>query len=202
MGFVPWTIVEWQGKLKSEFSYWKAFQNYGGTPEEIANAQENILYVMGVMGHFVGDAAQPLHATIHHHGWVGKNPNGYTTNTTFHGWIDGGYFRKTGGLKAESLFAKIQPAKIVGDPTKPDDLFRQVMNYLVETGTLVEPLYQLQKSEKLSGEGEIGLQGRPFLESQIVRGGQMLGNLWYSAWQQATEDKYLIRQLNDRKAAK
>jgi hypothetical protein len=202
MGFVPWTIVEWQGKLKSEFSYWKAFQNYGGTPEEIANAQENILYVMGVMGHFVGDAAQPLHATIHHHGWVGKNPNGYTTNTTFHSWIDGGYFRKTGGLKAEPLFAKIQPAKIVGDPTKPDDLFRQVMNYLVETGTLVEPLYQLQKTEKLSGEGETGLQGRPFLENQIVRGGQMLGNLWYSAWQQATEDKYLIRQLNERKAAK
>jgi len=29
----------------------------------------------------------------------------------------------------------------------------------------------------------------------------MLGDLWFSAWQQATEDKYLIRQLTDRRAA-
>jgi len=34
----------------------------------------------------------------------------------------------------------------------------------------------------------------------LVKGGQMLGDLWFSAWQQATEDKYLIRNLTERKA--
>jgi hypothetical protein len=28
----------------------------------------------------------------------------------------------------------------------------------------------------------------------------MLGDLWYSAWQQATEDRYLVRQLQERQA--
>jgi hypothetical protein len=199
VGFAPWAIAEYEAKLKSGFSYLKAFQDYGGTPEEIANAQQDILYIMGVMGHFVGDCAQPLHATKHHHGWVGENPNHYTTNSSFHGWIDGGYFKKTGGIKAEPLVSRLRPAKIVGDPLKPGDLFHQVVAYLMETEKEVEPLYQLQKDGKLSGEGDKGLEGRAFLEGQLVKGGQMLGDLWYSAWQQATEDKYLIRSLNERK---
>jgi hypothetical protein len=84
-GFLPWAITEYYVKLKSCFSYLKALQKYG-TPEEIANAQANIVYVMGVMGHYVGDGAQPLHTTVHFNGWAGDNPKGYTTRTTFHAW--------------------------------------------------------------------------------------------------------------------
>ena len=101
-GFLPWSITENYDKLKSCFSYLKTFQKYGGTPEEIANAQANIIYVMGVMGHYVGDASQPLHTTMHFNGWVGDNPHGYTTNRTFHPWIDGGYFIQTGGIDVEN----------------------------------------------------------------------------------------------------
>ena len=201
IGFAPWAITEYCGKLKSGFSYLKAFQDHGGTPEEIANAQQNILYVMGVMGHYVGDCSQPLHATKHHHGWVGDNPHGYATNSSIHAWIDGGFFRKAGGIKVESLAGSIRSAKIVGDPTKPDDLFKQVMAYLQETHKQVEPLYQLNKDGKLQAESEKGLEGRAFLEGQLVKGGQMLGDLWFSAWQQATEDRYLIRSLTERKSA-
>lgn len=201
IGFAPWAIAEYCGKLKSSFSYLKAFQNYGGTPEEISNAQQNIIYIMGVMGHYVGDCSQPLHVTKHHHGWVGDNPHGYTTSSSFHGWIDGGFFRKMGGIKVETLVGKIRPAKIVGDPLKPDDLFRQIMTYLLETEKEIEPLYQLDKDGKLTPENEKAGEGRAFLDGQLVKGGQMLGDLWYSAWQQATEDQYLKRQLNDRKAA-
>src|SRR5258706_10626415 len=133
VGFAPWAIAEYQGKLKSGFSYLKAFQDHGGTADEIYNAQQNILYIMGVMGHYVGDCSQPLHVTKHHAGWVGPNPHGYATNSSFHGWIDGGYFKKTGGIKGDALVGKIRPAKIVGDPLKPEDLFRQVMGDLLET---------------------------------------------------------------------
>lgn len=198
-GFAPWAITEYCGKLKSAFSYLKAFQNYGGTPEEIANAEANIIYIMGVMGHFVGDCSQPLHVTKHHHGWLGSNPKGYTTDRSIHSWIDGGYFRKVGGIKADALAGKIRPAKIVGDPTKPDDLFKQVVAYLLETHKQMEPLYQLNKDGKLTGDGEKGMEGRAFLEGQIVKGGQMLGDLWFSAWQQATEDTFLRDQLLERK---
>ncbi len=198
VGFAPWAITEYYGKLRSAFSYLKAYQDYGGTPAEIANAQANIIYLMGVMGHFVGDGAQPLHVTIHHHGWVGDNPMGYTTNAGFHGWIDSGFFKKTGGVKAAALVKNIRPATIVGDPLKPEDLFRKMMAYLGQTHQQVKPIYQLEKERKLTPDNERVSDGRAFLEGQLVRGGQMLGDLWFSAWQQATEDKYLIRQLTNR----
>ncbi len=200
-GFLPWTIVEYADKLESCFSYLKTFETAGGTPAEIANAQANVIYVMGVMGHFVGDGSQPLHTTIHFNGWVGENPRGYTTNHAFHAWIDGGYFRKTGEPNFEKLAGKIHPAGHIGEPGRRDGLFRAAVSYLVEQNKLVEPLYQLEKEGKLSGEGEQGLAGRPFLEDQLVKAGQMLGDIWLTAWLEAPEDSYLRRQLEQRRTA-
>ena len=108
VGLLPWAITESYGKLKSGFSYLKAFEEEGGTPEEIANAQQDIVYVMGVMGHYVGDASQPLHTTVHHHGWVGENPHHYTTKSSFHSWIDGGYFAKIGGSNLKEMESKLR----------------------------------------------------------------------------------------------
>jgi hypothetical protein len=178
----------------------KTFERAGGTPAEIANAQADVIYVMGVMGHFVGDGSQPLHTTIHFNGWVGDNPHGYTSNHTFHAWIDGGYFRKTGEPKFEALAGKIHPAERLGEPGHPEAVFRAVVAYLVEQNKLVEPLYQLEKEGKLSGAGEQGLAGRPFLEAQLVKGGQMLGNVWLTAWLESPEDIFLRHQLEQRRA--
>ena len=205
LGFLPWAITESYGKLKSSFSYLKAFEEDGGTPEEIANAQQDILYVMGVMGHYVGDASQPLHTTIHHHGWVGENPHHYTTKQSFHSWIDGGYFAKIGGANLKELTNKLRPAQPValnGRTAKPEEMFQAAMIFILEQHKLLEPLYQLDKDGKLSGEGETGLQGKPFLEGQLVKSGQMLGDIWFSAWEQAPPDTYLKAQLAKKKTVK
>lgn len=209
-GFLPWTMTEYYAKLKSEFSYLKAFETADGTPVEIANAQANIIYTMGVMGHFYGDASQPLHTTMHFNGWVGDNPHHYTTNHSFHAWIDGGYILKTdieGDLS--DMKKKLRPAQLVtfnGQPAASDQIFPAVVQFIVEQNKLVEPLYKMDLDKKLSGQGEAGLEGKPFIEGQLIKAGQLLGDIWYSAWQQAPVDDYLARQLRRRseppKAAK
>ena len=203
-GLLPWAITENYGKLRSEFSYLKAFEEDGGTPEEIANAQANIIYTMGVMGHHVGDASQPLHTTIHHHGWKGENPHHYSTRESIHGWIDGGYFRKIGGANLKEMQSKLRVAQLVsinGRTAKPEEMFQAVMTFILEQHKQVEPLYQLDQEGKLSGEGELGMQGRAFLEGQLMKSGQMLGDIWYSAWQEAPPDSYLKGLLARRKGA-
>ena len=203
VGLLPWAVAESVGKLRSNFSYLKAFEE-GGTPEEIANAQADIIYVMGVMGHLIGDASQPLHTTIHHHGWVGDNPHHYTTSRAFHSWIDGGYFNKTGGINLTALESKLRPARLVtidGRPAKPEEMFQVAIRFLIEQNKLVEPLYQLEQEGKLSGEGEKGLEGKAFLEDQLLKAGQLLGDLWVTAWQQAPPDTFLKSQLARRKRA-
>lgn len=202
VGLLPWAITENYAKLKSEFSYLKAFEEDGGTAEEIANAQANAIYTMGVMGHYVGDASQPLHTTIHHHGWKGENPHHYSTRESFHGWIDGGYFRKIGGANLKGMESKLRPARLVsidGRSAKPEEMFQVTMLFILEQHKMLEPLYQLDQEGKLSGEGELGMQGQAFLEGQLIKAGQMLGDIWYSAWQQAPPDMYLKSQLARRK---
>ena len=204
IGFLPWAIAENYGKLKSGFSYLKAFEENGGTPEEIANAKENIIYVMGTMGHYVGDASQPLHTTIHHHGWIGPNPQHYRTNQSFHSWIDSGYLNKVGGVKREELESKLRPAQLVaieGRTAKPEELFQAAALFVLGQNKLVEPLYQMDKDGQLSGEGEKGLEGKAFLEAQMVKSAQLLGDIWYSAWQQAPPDTFLRGQLARRQRA-
>ena len=204
VGALPWSITENYGKLKSGFSYLKAFEQNGGTPEEIASAQANIVYVMGVMGHYVGDGSQPLHATIHHHGWVGANPNNYGTKKSIHAWIDGGYFNKVGLPKVAEMKPDIRTARLVqlGDrEARPEEVFTAVVQYLEATQKEVEPLYQMDKSGALSGNGEKGLEGKKYLTQRLIVGGQMLGDIWYSAWQQAPPDNYLRDQLLKRKKA-
>jgi hypothetical protein len=200
-GFLPWAITEYYEKLKSDFAVLKTFQQYGGTPEEIANAQADIVYVMGVMGHYVGDGSQPLHTSKYFNGWdPNDNPKGYTTRQTFHAWIDGGYFKKTGGIKVETLIGKINPATRIANAGEPEAFFHGVVAYLVAQNKFVGPLYEMDKNGQLSGEGAKGMDGLPFLEGQLVKAGQMLGNLWLTAWLEAPEDAYLERQLQQRNA--
>ena len=197
-GFAPWAITEYFGRLRSGFSYLKVMAELG-TPEEVANAQANILYVMGVMGHYVGDCAQPLHTTNHYNGWVGDNPKGYTKWSGIHSWIDGGFVAKA-GITFAGLAPRVKSASAISVAAREDGrdpMFVAVMDYLLAQHQLVEPLYQLEKAGKLShGRDEaIVPEGRAFIEGQLLQGGQMLGAIWLAAWKNAVPDTYLRTQL-------
>jgi hypothetical protein len=203
VGLLPWALTENYAKLKSAFSYLKTFEENGGTAEEILNAQENIIYIMGVMGHYAGDASQPLHTTIQHHGWIGANPKHYSTKTSIHGWIDGGYIRKV-GINFSELKSRVHPARAFSS-TSPNassaDVFPKVISFIVAQHKLVEPLYALDRDGDFSDEGEAGSKGRAFITQQLLAGGQFLGDLWISAEQSATTDSFLKSQLMKRKLA-
>ena len=201
-GFLPWAINENFQKLQSGFSTLAALQKAGGTPSEVANAQQDIVYVMGVMGHFVGDASQPLHTTMYHHGWTtNNNPNHYSTAFGIHAWIDGGFFKKTGGLDVKKLSAHIHGAQEIPGAISSDGIFAEAVEFVVAANQLVEPLYILDRDGKLSNKGDKGAEGRAFLEAQLVKSGQLLGDLWFTAWATAPEDTYLEKALQDRAAA-
>ena len=200
-GFAPWGIAEYYAKLKSAFSYLRAFEE-NGTPDEVANAKANAIYVMGVMGHFVGDLAQPLHTTDHYNGWVGPNPNGYTTRNTLHSWIDGGFIR-TVGIKLSDISPRAKPARVLSADPRPDNrdpLFVAVMDYLLAQHAQVELLYRLEKAGKLNADTGDVAEGRAFIEGQLLRGGEMLGSLWLSAYRHAGPDVYLRTELARRNA--
>ena len=199
-GLRPWAVTEYYGKLKSAFSYLKTFEK-AGTPEEVANAQANIVYIMGVMGHYVGDGAQPLHTSVHHNGWVGDNPQGYTKWPGIHSWIDGGFIAKA-GINTAGLLPRVETVASI-EVTLPADgrnpVFVVTMDYLRAQNALVEPLYALEKTGVFKADN-IGktTTGRDFIEGQLLKGGEMLASIWLTAWRNAPEDGYLAGQLAKR----
>lgn len=203
-GFAPWAITEYFGKLRAAFSYLKVFEEIG-TPDEVLNAQENVLYLMGVMGHYVGDCAQPLHTTKHHNGWVGENPKGYTTWPGLHSWIDGGIIGKV-GIRSGPLVERVKPAQPIAIAARPDGrdpMFVAVVAYLQTQYQQMEPIYQLEKAGKL-GQGEHGVvapETRAFIETRLIEGGQMLASVWLTAYQNAVPDTYLRSSLIKRQTA-
>lgn len=199
VGFLPWAILEQYGRLKSTFSYLKAYES-AGSVIEVKQARENVVYHMGVLGHYCADAAQPLHTTRHFNGWVGDNPKGFTGRKTFHAWIDGGFFGAIGGIDQAALQRRLKPAvrrETIRGMT--DYILPEIMDFIRAQHVRVEPLYQLEKDGLLTGEPGRGREGEAFLNEQLLRGTQFLGDLWYTAYRNAPEDKYLLGVLAKRK---
>lgn len=198
-GFAPWAITENFHKLRSAFGYLKAYQDLDGTPSEIANAQADVLYAMGLLGHSVADCAQPLHTTNRHNGWVGPNPNGYTTWSRFHSWVDGGFVAKA-GITVADLQSRVTLAEPIPLPPRADGrdpMFVAMMDYVIATHAQVEPLYALEKSGQLGNKPESAVtpEARAFFEQRLLTGGQMLARLWVTAWKSAPLDTYLRESL-------
>ena len=61
------------------------------------------------------------------------------------------------------------------------------------------PLYELDKAGHLNKETPA--KGQTFLNGQLVKGGQMLGDLWHTAWKEAPPDIFLQSYLARRKLA-
>lgn len=204
-GFAPWAMTENFHKLRSAFAALKAYNEIGGTPAEIANAQADIIQAMGLLGHNVADCAQPLHTTIHHNGWDGENPNGYTKWGKFHSWIDGGFVAKS-GLKVDELLPRVTVAEPFPLPARADGrdpVFVLAMDYVLAQNTKVEPLYQMEKANLLGNRPELPVtpEARQFFSQQFLIGGEMLAKLWVTAWKSAPLDTYLREQLVKRQMA-
>ncbi len=203
VGFLPCNIMENFDKVQIRFLPPQGARKKWRTPEEVANAQSKTSSTSwACMGHYVGDASQPLHVTVHHHGWVGENPQGYSTDTKIHGRVDG-YFRDLDAAGFNELKARIHPAQLPAAELNVTngDTFSQIVTYILGVQKEVVPLYDLDKAGKLFGDGATGTEGKEFLSKQLVIGGQMLGDLWYSAWQSAPEDTFLESSLARRKSA-
>lgn len=173
-GFVVHAIMEHHAKLTSAMKTARTLEqlNDPRRAPQLEMARANVMVHMGHLSHFVGDTAQPLHTTKHHHGWVGENPKGYTTDRGIHSYIDGKIL-DLHTLGYSSLKPSAKPAAAI-DPVDP---WKDVLSYLQRSHDQVEPLYALKQSGELEKE-----VGKAFITDRLLDAGSMLGALYASAW--------------------
>jgi hypothetical protein len=177
-GFIAQATMESWGRVVSSMKTLRILErlNEPSRRPQVEMARATLFYHMGVLAHFVGDAAQPLHTTVHHHGWVGDNPGGYTTDRKFHSWIDGGVVKlhRIGIDDVRARVGATPPPPLANDPATAWDAF---LSELERSHAQVVPLYELKKS----GDLEKG-PGKAFIESRLADASGVLGSLYAGAW--------------------
>ncbi len=141
-------------------------------------AERDAIFYAGWLGHYVADASNPLHTTIQYSGWVGPNPNGYTTANTIHWKMEGTFVAAN---QKQLQFADL----VASSPRLLADPFQDYISYLRDSHQYVEKVYQLEKAGGFEGEGTP--ESREFIRQRLAAGAQMLRDMWYSAWIQSAQ---------------
>jgi len=90
VGYLPYAILDGWQQLTKDLVYWRADRaglRFVHDPARLAwleadrrRREVQIAEDIGLLSHYVADATQPMHLTVHHDGWgPGANPEGYTT---------------------------------------------------------------------------------------------------------------------------
>jgi len=170
VGLQPYVTVEVWERLKSAMRDYRTLKASGADTKPV---ECEIVFLAGWLGHYVGDGSMPLHTSIQYNGWVGPNPNGYTTEHKIHALFESVY-----------VAANVKPGDIAplvaARPVVLNDVLSDYMAYLRHSNTLVEKTYQLEKAGAFNGTGTP--EGKAFVDERLAAGTTELRDMIYTAW--------------------
>jgi len=185
-GYLPYNLLDGWQQLVKDFAYWRAARA-GETrgPSALrsrfrADREQRemlILRDLGYWSHFVGDAANPMHASVHYNGWGSyPNPGGYT-NQRIHGAFEDDFV--VANIRREAVKAAMRPYSPGGfsilDATK---------RYLLASYGQVEPLYRLWKE---GGFANGDPRGIAFATARLAAGASELRDWTAQAWRASAD---------------
>ena len=168
-GTMAYAAVETYEKIKTGMRLWRAADD----PQRKKFLELDIVNYAGRLGHYAGDGAQPLHATIHHDGWQGPNPKGYSTDPRIHGKMESAFVDLI-ELKPDDIRERIGAARVLDDP------FTSILEHLEAAHDDMERLYQLD----LEGAWEQPEheEAREMVFRCTASGARLLRDLIHTAW--------------------
>ena len=175
VGFLPYALIDGWQQLRTDFAIWRV-DSYG--EQHAANAADRTafgvdralreaitIHDLGIWSHYVGDASQPLHVSVHYNGWGPyPNPNGYSTDTHVHANFEGAFVRAHATLGA--VVAHMKPYAPCNCSFET-----QVPAYLRATDAYVVPLYELEKQGAFASGTPAGID---FVDARLADGAAML----------------------------
>jgi len=181
-GYLFYAMVDGWQQVRKDFAYWRADvkgAETATTPEDRAwfdadrRLREKLtLRDIGIWSHYVGDASQPMHVSIHFNGWGDyPNPAGYT-NARIHAYFEGEFVRH-----------HVQRSAVSGAVGAYDDCKCAIEEHakalLLKSVTQVKPLYELEKQGGFRRGDERGID---FVTARLALGAQTARDMIVDAW--------------------
>ncbi len=176
IGLQPYVTTEVYERLQSAFRDYRALV---AAKKDTKPSECEITFLAGWLGHYVADGSMPLHTSIQYNGWVGPNPNGYTTEHHIHALFESEFVHAN--VKPGDFAPLVEAAK----PVVMGDVFNEYLAYLRHSNSLVEQTYQLEKAGAFTGAGTPA--GKAFVDRQLAAGAVELRNMIYTAWIKSAE---------------
>ena len=174
LGFQPYITEEVWERLKSAM---RDYRQLRAEHKDVKPVEQAIIFYAGWLGHYVGDGSQPLHTTIEYNGWVGPNPNHYTTSHHIHSQFEAEFVNDN--ISMADVRQKMKPLAPIGDE------WTDYLDYLHHTHTYVDEVYQLWNQKGFEGQGTAA--SRAFTAQRLAAGADMLRNLIVAAWVKSAE---------------
>jgi len=191
-GYLPYSIADGWEHVVRDFAYWRVDvvgATKAATPEERAffafdrSVREAVtLRDIGYWGHFVADASQPLHVTVHFNGWNGQkygNSNNFSESGTVHARFETALVR---AVASEDLVAARVPALVVSH----DPILTQVGAYLTVSASKVPDVYRLESAGGIDGHSPAATV---FVLDRLAAGAAEMRDLIVEAWQTSDDAK-------------
>ena len=181
-GWLPYAIVDGYQQLEKDFALWRlaaAGERLEKDPVRRAwiaadrrRRERLIVRDLGVWAHFVGDATQPMHISVHYNGWgEGPNPHGYSTERLHVSW-EGAYVSLN--VREADVRSRLKPYGGCRCPIEP-----RVAQYLKASWGQVIPFYEL---EKAGGFKPSDPRGVAFAADRLAEAASELRDLAVDAW--------------------
>lgn len=186
-GYLYYSLVDGWQQLVKDFAYWRALEAAERLATDPARrawyaadrGRREALLVrdLGAWAHYVGDASQPLHVTVHFNGWGPyPNPQGYSTSR-IHAPIEGAFVHDNVTVDA---VRKRMPAFY--DCSCAIEV--RTASYLAESHSMVERLYQLEKAGGFANADPRGLE---FSEVNLAATAGEVRDLVVQAWRASAD---------------
>lgn len=189
-GYLPYAILDGYQQLVKDFTYWRILVAAEKSATDatkktwyaadLKRREDLLIRDLGVWAHYVGDASQPMHLSVHYNGWGDyPNPNGYTQSRATHSSFEGPLAKAVGN---EAEVKALMPAYADCACT----VETRVVGYLTDTWKLTEPLYAL---EKAGGLVETDPRGKAFTQTRLAVAAAALRDLVTLAWRESANGK-------------
>jgi hypothetical protein len=186
-GYLPYNLMDGYEQLVKDFALLRMdmaaqknaakFNMTASERKAFADAQavRQILTLrdLGYWAHFVGDASQPLHVTVHFNGWGdGPNPGGFVTTPGLHSKFESAFVDAHVG--DADVAAKLRAPRACAVPIQAC-----VQDYLIATQQGVNTVYQFEKDGAFDAATPAA---KDFTAARIADGAAMLRDLVTGAW--------------------
>lgn len=183
-GWLPYAMTDGYQQLVTNFAYWRVLKVLARTERnatkrrwyarDLARREQLILRDLGEFSHYVADASQPHHTTIHYNGWDANtpNPNGYTRDRV-HGPFEGEFVAEN--VTLDAVRAGMAPLQ----PCAETVWAKCAVRMITDANARVEPFYALHKE---GGFQPADARGRAFATERLAHGASKLRDFTVDAW--------------------